>query len=124
MGLLESCTLLYPESIALDTDIYHRVRLDAAGLDTGREALALDVIKAVGPRGHYLRHPHTRDHVRQWRFSDLIAQPKEGGGYRDPIEVAREKVDWILENHHPEPLEESQQAELKRILEAAEQELG
>jgi trimethylamine--corrinoid protein Co-methyltransferase len=124
LGLLESCTLLYPEAIALDTDIYHRVRLDAAGLNTGREELALDVIKAVGPRGHYLRHPHTRDNVRRRRFSDLVAQPKDGGGYRDPIEVAREKVEWILENHHPEPLEEAQQAELKRILEAADQELG
>jgi trimethylamine--corrinoid protein Co-methyltransferase len=124
LGLLESCTLLYPEAIALDTDIYHRVRLNAAGLDTSPEALALDVIKGVGPRGHYLRHPHTRDYVRRQRFSDLVAQPEEGGGYRDPIEVARKKVDWVLENHRPEPLEEAQQAELNRILQAAERELG
>jgi hypothetical protein len=54
----------------------------------------------------------------------LTAQPKEEGGYRDPIEVAREKTDWILENHHPEPLRETQSQELKRILEAAERELG
>jgi trimethylamine--corrinoid protein Co-methyltransferase len=124
MGLLESCTLLYPEAAVLDTDIYHRVRLDAAGLDTGREGLALDVIKAVGPRGHYLRHPHTRDYVRRRRFSDLVARPKEGDGYRDPVEVARDKVKWILENHHPEPLEDAQETELKRILRIAERELG
>jgi trimethylamine--corrinoid protein Co-methyltransferase len=123
MGLLESCTLLYPEAVILDTDIYHRVRIDAAGLDTSREALALDVIKAVGPRGHYLRQRHTRDHMRQRQFSDLTAQPQEGGGYRDPIEVAREKVNWILEHHHPQPLEEAKQAELKRILQTAEREL-
>jgi trimethylamine--corrinoid protein Co-methyltransferase len=123
MGLLESCTLLYPEAVILDTDIYHRVRIDAAGLNTSREALALDVIKAVGPRGHYLRQRHTRDHIRQRQFSDLTAQPQEGGGYRDPIEVAREKVNWILEHHHPEPLQEAKQAELMRILQAAEREL-
>ncbi len=124
LGLVESCTLLYPEAILLDTDIYHRVRIDAAGLDTSREALALEVIKEVGPRGHFLKQRHTRDHMRQRRFSDLVAQPKAGGGYRDPIEVAREKVDWILEHHQPEPLDEAKQAELKRILEAAERELS
>lgn len=124
LGLLESCTLLYPEEVILDTDIYQRVRIDAAGLDTGREALALDVIKQVGPRGHFLRHRHTRNHVRRRQFSDLTAQPGQGGGYRDPLEVAREKVNWILEHHRPEPLEAEKQAELKRILQAAERELG
>ena len=124
LGLRETCTLLSPEALVLDTEIYHIVRVEAAGLDSSREALALDVTKAVGPRGHFLRHPHTRDHMRQREFSDLTAQPRKEGGYRDPIEVAREKTDWILEHHHPEPLEESQQAELTRILQAADQELA
>lgn len=67
---------------------------------------------------------HTRDSVRQWQLSELLDQPTDDGGYRDPIEVSREKTSWILENHHPEPLEELQQAELTKILEAAERELG
>jgi trimethylamine--corrinoid protein Co-methyltransferase len=124
MGLLESCTLLYPEAIALDTDIYHRVRIDLAGLDTSREALALDVIKTVGPRGHFLKQKHTRTHMRQRTFSDLASQPTQAGGYRDPIEAARDKVGWILENHHPEPLDEAVRGELKRILATAEHELS
>ncbi len=124
LGLLESCTLLYPEAIVLDTDIYHRVRIDLAGFDTSSEALALDVIKEVGPRGHFLRQRHTRTHLRRRQFSDLVVQILPEGGYREPVEVAREKVRWILENHYPEPLEEVQQAELKRILVAAEGELG
>jgi trimethylamine--corrinoid protein Co-methyltransferase len=124
LGLRETCTLLCPEALVLDTDIYHLVRVDAAGLDTSREALALDVIKAVGPRGHFLSQRHTRQHLRQLEFSELTAQPREGEGYRDPIEVAREKTEWILEHHHPEPLEEAQQAELKRILHAADRELA
>jgi trimethylamine--corrinoid protein Co-methyltransferase len=124
LGLLEGCTLLYPEALILDTDIYHRVRIDAAGLDTSREAMAQDVIREVGPRGHFLRQKHTRTHMRRRQFSDLTSQPKDGGGYRDPIEVAREKVGWILEHHHPEPLDQAKQAELKRILKAAEREVG
>jgi trimethylamine--corrinoid protein Co-methyltransferase len=123
MGLVESCTLLYPEAIVLDTDIYHRVRIDVAGLDTSPEALALDVIRDVGPRGHFLRERHTRDHVRQRAFSDLVAQPQPDGSYRDPIEVAREKTSSILEKHRPQPLDGAQRAEFARILDAAEGEL-
>ncbi len=124
LGLVESCMLLYPESILLDADVYHRVRNEAAGLDTSPEAIALEVIKEVGPRGHFLAHRHTRTHLRQRQFSQLTGQPRLGGGYRDPIKMAREKVDWILANHHPQPLEEAQKAELTRILKAADQEKG
>ena len=46
------------------------------------------------------------------------------GGYRDPVEVAREQAAWIRENHHPEPLEAAQPAELARILAAARAGMG
>lgn len=124
MGLLESCTVLYPEEIVLASDIYQRVRITAAGLDTSREAMALEVIKECGPRGHFLRHRHTRDNLHRLRLSELTSQPAPQGGFRDPLEIAREKVKWILENHVPQPLEKAQQAELEHILLAAEKEFG
>ena len=124
MGLLEGCTVLYPEELVLDTDIYHQIRINAAGLDTSRKEFALDVIKAVGPRGHFLFQDHTRRQFRERQFSDITRQLGPDGGIRDPLEVAREKTDWILKNHQPEPLAEEQMAELDRILEAAARELG
>lgn len=124
-GLREGCMLLNQGDLVLDSELYHQVRVAAAGLDTRQEAFALDVIKEVGPRGHYLALRHTRDQMRNLEFSDLVFQPqKGGGGYRDPIEVAGEKTEWILTNHEPEPLAEAQQVELKRILRAAEREIG
>jgi len=57
-------------------------------------------------------------------LSDITRQIGPDGSVRDPIEVAREKTDWILEDHHPEPLEKAKQTELTRILEAAQRELG
>jgi trimethylamine--corrinoid protein Co-methyltransferase len=129
LGLLESCTLLYPEEVILDNDIYQRIRIEAAGLDTSPEALALDVIREVGPRGFFLKHRHTRENMRRRVFSELTmspaetgtaSQPAKSGGYRDPVEVAQEKIKWILENHQPEPLEPDQQKELTRILYAAD----
>jgi trimethylamine--corrinoid protein Co-methyltransferase len=124
LGLVESCKLLYPEEVVLDSDIYHRIRMEAAGLDTSREALALDVIKQVGPRSHFLKHRHTREHLRRRALSEVANQADPSGGMRDPIEVAREKVKWILENHHPEALEDVQVKELNRILESADREIG
>jgi trimethylamine--corrinoid protein Co-methyltransferase len=85
--------------------------------------MALDVIDAVGPRGHFLRERHTREHFRKLGFSDVLRVPAKEGEYRDALEVAREKTDWILENHHPEPLSNEQQKELSKIVKAAEKEL-
>jgi trimethylamine--corrinoid protein Co-methyltransferase len=124
MGLLESCTLLYPEEILLDSDIYHRVRVVLSGLDINPAALALDVIKAVGPRGHFMLEQHTREHMRRWQMSELTHQPRPEGGYDDAVEMARQKVDWILDNHHPQPLDDAQQKELERILATADREMA
>jgi trimethylamine--corrinoid protein Co-methyltransferase len=124
MGLLRGSTLLYPEALVLESELYHSVRDAVAGLDTSPGHMALDVIQKVGPRGHFLREKHTRDYFRRLGFSEVVHVADTGGSYRDPLEVAKEKTDWILENHHPEPLDEAQQAEFKRILQAAERELG
>jgi trimethylamine--corrinoid protein Co-methyltransferase len=108
----------------LDRELYNGVRNDAAELNTNPDYMALDVINAVGPRGHFLRERHTRNHFRKLEFSEVLRIPDKDGGYRDPFEVARENTDWILENHHPEPLSENQQSELTRIIKAAERELS
>ena len=123
MGLIKGSTVLYPEALVLDAELYWGVHNDAAALDINSEDLAMDIIHKVGPRGHYLAEGHTRDQMRKWELSEVVHVPQKGGGYRDPIEAAREKTDWILKNHHPEPLSKAQQTELTRILKAAEDEL-
>ena len=123
MGLVRGSTLLYPEALVLDRELYNSVRINAAGLNTSADHMALDVIQAVGPRGHFLREKHTRDHFHKLEFSEVLRIPDKDGEYRDPFEVARERTDWILENHHPEPLSEIKQIELTRIVETAEREL-
>jgi trimethylamine--corrinoid protein Co-methyltransferase len=124
MGLLRGSTLLYPEALVLERELYNSVRDAVAGLDTSPGQMALDVIQTAGPRGHFLREKHTRDYFRKLGFSEVVHVADTGGSYRDPLEVARERTDWILDNHHPEPLRDAQQAEFRRILQAAERELG
>ena len=83
----------------------------------------MDVIQKVGPSGHFLAQKHTRTHMPRAMERSLTHQLSAEGSYRDPIEVAREKADWILKNHRPEPLEEKKKGELSRILEVAGREM-
>ena len=124
LGLREACTLLTQEALVLDAEFCDMARVDANGLDTSQEAFALELIKRVGPRGNFLKEKKTRQQVRDLEYSQLTTQLGDDGSYRDPIDVAREKTAWILKNHHPEPLEEKQQAELINILAAADREFS
>jgi len=120
MGLLDACTVLYPEQIVLDADLHERVRVNLAGLDTSREALALDVIREVGPRGHFLYQEHTRTSLRSIRFSGVAGRRDETGAVRDATAVARATVERLLREHHPEPLAAGVAAEVRRIVAAAD----
>ena len=124
IGLNRNYTRLYPEAIILDDDLYHRARYALMAMEVSPETLALEAIGNVGAGGHFLRQRHTRKHMRTTMVPAITHQKDLQGKYRDPREVARDKVSWILENHQPEPLEEAQKAELARILAAADRELG
>jgi trimethylamine--corrinoid protein Co-methyltransferase len=124
IGLNRSFTLLHPEAIMLDDDLYHRARYALMAMEVSPETLALDAIRSVGPGGHFLRQKHTRKHMRTAMVPAITHNRDAAGNYRDPLEVARDKVSWILENYEPEPLEMAKQVELAKILAAADRELG
>ena len=123
IGLRDTYTLLYPEAIILDDDIYHRARHSLLEMDVSPETLAIDVVESVKPGGHFLSQKHTRKYMRTAMKRTIIQQLDSTGKYRDPVEYAREKVLWILENHHPEPPPSDVQKEINRILASADKEL-
>jgi len=123
IGLLDVYTTFDRVDLLLADDIYHRARYAIMDLDLDAEALALDAVREVGPGGHYLGTKHTRKHLRASFVPAITHQPAPGGGYREPLEVARERADWIDANHVPLPLPDDQKAELTRILAAADAEL-
>lgn len=123
IGLRDTYTLLYPEAMILDDDLYHRARYNLLEMEVNSETLAIDVIDAVKPGGHFLSQKHTRKHMRTAMVRSVIHQLDGMGKYRDPREYAREKTKWILDNHHPEPPPEEVQKEINRIIAAADKEL-
>ena len=123
IGLRDTYTTLYPESFILDDDIYHSARFSLLDMDVNPDTLAVDVIAAVKPGGHFLSQKHTRKNMRTSMVRGVTHQLDKMGKYRNPSEYAREKVQWILKNHHPEPPPEDVQKELNRILKTADNEL-
>jgi trimethylamine--corrinoid protein Co-methyltransferase len=122
--MLKASTLLVPEQIIFDDEIYHTHCILAEGADTSADGLALEVIAAVGPRGHFLAQKHTRRHMREiWIPGLTHPRPSlDGKPLPDIRRRAREELDRILVEHEPEPLEEAAQAELQSILDAAARE--
>jgi trimethylamine--corrinoid protein Co-methyltransferase len=123
IGLRDTYTLLYPEAIILDDDLYQRARYALMEMEINPETLAVEVIAKVGPGGHFLGQKHTRLHMRTAMKRAITHQLDADSKYRPPREVAREKVAWILANHQCEPLDKSVQSELARILKIASLEL-
>jgi trimethylamine--corrinoid protein Co-methyltransferase len=125
-GMLGASTLLVPEQIIFDDEIYHTNRLLVEGIDTTGDSLALDVITTVGPRGHFLAQEHTRQHLRKIWIPPLTQPrpPLDGSPLPDIRRRARAEFERILSDHEPEPLDEATQAELAAILDAAARELA
>jgi trimethylamine--corrinoid protein Co-methyltransferase len=123
IGLRDTYTLLYPEAIILDDDLYHQARYSLLNIEINPETLAVEVVNQVGPGGHFLSQKHTRKYMRTAMVRGVQHQLDANGKYRHPVEYAREKTAWILENHHPEPPSPEVQQEIDRILATADKEL-
>lgn len=123
LGLLDTYTLLYPEKILFDNEIFESLRVITEGISVDEEAIGLDEIKAVGPGGHFLSRDYTRENLRKiWQPGIVHQWSSKLSDFRDPHEAAIEKIKWILKNHVAEPLDEKLKEELKAIIRTAEAE--
>jgi trimethylamine--corrinoid protein Co-methyltransferase len=125
IGLTNRYQLFTPEHMMLDDDLYRRAASAFRDFELDEEQLALDVIDAVGPGGHFLGQPHTRRHMKE-TVERSIGQEigPDGSRLRDAVEVARERGLDILEHYVPEPLDAARAAELAKICAAADAELA
>ncbi|MGB9640725.1 MAG: trimethylamine methyltransferase family protein [Anaerolineales bacterium] len=106
--------------IAMCNEFLGFLRAATKGVVVNDETLAIDVIEELGPTGSYLGHPHTIRHYKEPFYSKLIDKNphsvwmKRGGTTME--ERAAKLVDEILEKHHVEPLPESVQKDIKKIV--------
>ncbi|HET6446161.1 MAG TPA: trimethylamine methyltransferase family protein [candidate division Zixibacteria bacterium] len=121
LGLLRASTLLLPEQIIYDDEMVNTNRILLEGIDTSADQLALDVIEAVGPGGHFMAQKHTRRTIRDIWIPELThpAPLMSAQAGPDIRERARETFKRILTEHQPTPLSRDIQLELQNIMKAA-----
>jgi len=122
LGLLRAATLLIPEQIIYDDEIYHTHRVLTKGIGTNPDDLALDIIKAVGPGGHFMGQKHTRRRIREIWLPELT-HPAPIMGDKPAVEIrerAKETFRKILKEHQPDLLDADIQVELGNIIKYAE----
>lgn len=126
LGLLNASTLLVPEQIIFGDGTCHAHRIRADGIDVGADGLALDVVTAMGPGGHFLAQRHTRQRMRERWIPELIhPRPSlEDEPVPDIRRRARAELDRILAEHQPRPLNDAAHSELRATENVARQELG
>ncbi len=98
------------EKIVLDNELAGYVKRVMRGIEVSDETLAVDVIDEVGPGGTFLAHPHTRKWFRQEQYFPTIFDRRKyedwvRRGRKDAVQRAQERVQEILRDYWPEPLD-------------------
>jgi trimethylamine--corrinoid protein Co-methyltransferase len=125
-GTLEGALTVSKESLVIDDEIIGGLYRIIEGVDVNEATLALGVIDAVGPGGHFLSQRHTMQFLEREQFipplGDRQTREKwESAGGKGVAERAHEKVARILAEHQVDPLGAEVEAELERIVREVEQ---
>lgn len=128
LGMIESGMTFDFGQLVMDDEFAGMIKRCVGGIPVRDETLALDVIAGVGPFGDFLSLDHTMAHMRETSQPALIDRRVrddwQARGATTIYDRARARAREILATHVPAPLPDGVAGELRRIVEAAERELG
>jgi len=128
LGMLESGITFDFGQLVLDCEFARMIKHTVQGIRVNDDTLALDVIKEIGPGGHYLMHEHTLNGMTSQSRPELIDRQMreiwEKAGATTAYERGVAKAKWILENHKPEPLSDEILSKIRAIIDETEKEMG
>ena len=112
-----------------DNEIYTMIRKVIGGIPINDEALAVDLIKEVGPGGELVSHPHTFSNFRAEQsatslFDRSMREAWIADGCKDLAERAYAKADEIIKTHKIPALPDGAEAAIHDILLEAEDAYG
>jgi trimethylamine--corrinoid protein Co-methyltransferase len=122
-GMYEAVSLLDHPRILFDREILMVIDRITDGMKVDDKTLSLDMIRELGQQGSYIAHKESIKEYRSiWRKDSILYEDgkDEGRKWRDPRDIARETIEWILKNHDPDPLPDDVKLELDKILAAAD----
>ena len=121
-GILESFNCMSYEKFIIDDEMCGMVKRIQRGIEVNPDTLALDVIKEVGPGGHFLDKDHTFKHFRtefyQPRLSnrDDFVTWQTNGSYQC-MQTAHKKYKEILEIYEAPELPADVDKDLQAFIE-------
>jgi trimethylamine---corrinoid protein Co-methyltransferase len=125
VGFLESGMSASLQGLVMGDEIISYVRKMINGIRVDDDTLAVDVIDAVGPGGHFLQEEHTFRNFKSafWR-PRLLSREQftawEAGGSKTYDQRLTDRTRQILAEHQAEPLDPKTKTELKALVEKVE----
>jgi len=100
-GLLDFALSVSFEKYVVDNEIIGMIMRAVEGIKVDEETMAFDLIKKVGPAGHFLSDKHTRKFMRTEHYQPVLSEREDfevwsTSGGKDTGKRAREKVEEIL----------------------------
>jgi len=103
-GILDSYNCMSYEKFIIDDEMCGMVKRIKRGYEVNPDTLALDVIKEVGPGGHFLDKDHTFDHFRTEFYQPQLSNRDDFASWQSSgspqcMETANKKYKEILETY-------------------------
>ena len=128
-GIVEANMALSPAQLVIDDEIMEIARRWVRGIRVDEGTLALEAIRRVGPKGHFLLDEHTMTYLRSGELigSRIFDRDRrdvwEMKGKKGQEQKARARASAILEKHEVEPLPPEVIKELASIVSRADADL-
>jgi trimethylamine--corrinoid protein Co-methyltransferase len=120
-GTLESTMTESHPLLVLDDELCGLALRLARGIEVNEETIALDLIKEIGWRGHYLDQLHTAQHYRREHCLPRLLRRDsrevwEGKGSKTALDLARERALDLLAKHQPRQLDPAVEKEMAEYI--------
>jgi len=109
VGYMDNGMVCSTAQLVLGNENIGMTKRFARGITVNSETLAREVIRAVGPGGHFLQEQHTLEHFKDelWVPGLMTREARETwlqAGCKDLSHVIQDKLQEILESHEVPPL--------------------
>jgi trimethylamine--corrinoid protein Co-methyltransferase len=120
-GFLEFCMTASFDKLVMDNEIIGMVMRAVEGIRVNEQTLAFDLIKEVGPGGHFIASRHTRKFMRQEQYITNLSdrdnrQTWQDTGALDTKERATKKAREILDRPAEQLIPEAIREKLVRSI--------
>ncbi len=122
-GILDTYNCMSYEKFIVDDEMCGMVKRIKKGFNVNESTLGLDVIKEVGPGGHFLDKDHTLEHFRGELYQPTISNRDDFDGWNAKgslhcMDAANKKYKEILESYEVPELPADVDKELLKFIES------